>query len=326
MINSLVLSKVWYSSHTYPLPKKYSNQILKEIFEYLWQSKLNRIKREVIYQSKTKGGLDILNVYLKAKSILTSTFLKHFLTAQENDSLLKYFCGIRLNPIFNIRELPTNLSFTSPWYFNDIIDDIRTCLHLRKFPNINSNDIYSIMLPECKPTVTEKHNLNWKQIWKQTTFKYISVHEREVIYKFIHGILPNKMRLYQMKQNRSPLCPTCNVIEDNSHMFIKCRNIENILNYFKYILNIVCNICNVNVEKIIFLDIKTKTKKELNTATVLIVNYVATIWYNRNRNIPLDPLLLKTNVLKHQKLLSLVLMDNMQKVFTEKYCKFEFNI
>ena len=81
IINSLVLSKVWYSSHTYPLSKKYSNQILKEIFEYLWQSKLNRIKREVVYQSKTKGGLDILNVYLKAKGILTSTFLKHFLTA-----------------------------------------------------------------------------------------------------------------------------------------------------------------------------------------------------------------------------------------------------
>ena len=59
------------------------------------------------------------------------------------------------------------------------------------------------MLPECKPTITEKHNLNWKQIWKQTTFKYISVHEREVIYKFIHGILPNKLRLYQIKHNHS---------------------------------------------------------------------------------------------------------------------------
>ena len=84
IINSLVLSKVWYSSHTYPLPKKYSNQILKEkIFEYLWQSKLNPIKREVVYQSKTNGGLDILNVYLKAKSILTSTFLNHFLTVKK---------------------------------------------------------------------------------------------------------------------------------------------------------------------------------------------------------------------------------------------------
>ena len=129
-----------------------------------------------------------------------------------------------------------------------------------------------------------------------------------------------------MKQNHSPLCPTCNVIEDNSHMFIKCRNIENVLNYFEYILSIVCNICNVNVEKNIFLDVKAKTKKELNTATVLIVNYVTTKWYNKTRNIPLDPLLLKTNILKHQKLLSLVLMDNMQKFFTEKYCEFDFNI
>ena len=72
--------------------------------------------------------------------------------------------------------------------------------------------------------------------------------------------------------------------------------------------------------------LKLRQKKVLNTATVLIVNFIATIWYNRNRNIPLDPLLLKTNILKHQKLLSLVLMDNRQKVFTEKYCEFDFNI
>ena len=91
VINSLVLSKVWYNAHTYPLAKKYSNQILKEIFEYLWQSKLNPIKRGAIYQSKSKGGLGIFDVYFKAKCILTSTFLKQFLDAQENESFLKYF-------------------------------------------------------------------------------------------------------------------------------------------------------------------------------------------------------------------------------------------
>ena len=76
IINSLILSKVWYNAHTYPLPKKYSKLINKEIFEYLWISKLNPIKRDVLYQSKTSGGLGIFNVLVKSQSIIASTFLK----------------------------------------------------------------------------------------------------------------------------------------------------------------------------------------------------------------------------------------------------------
>ena len=53
--------------------------ITTEIFKYLWQSKSNPIKRDVVYQIKSKGGLGIFNVFLKAKCILTSTFFKAIL-------------------------------------------------------------------------------------------------------------------------------------------------------------------------------------------------------------------------------------------------------
>ena len=184
LINSLILSKVWYVAHTYPLPKKYSNLIIKEIFEYLWKSKLNPIKREVIYQDKTKGGLGVFNVFLKSQCILTCTFLKQFLASKENESFLKYFCAIRINPIFNIRELPVNLSYVSPWYFTDIIFNIRRCVRLKNFPCIKSSDMYNFLLPESKPTVQEKYNFTWEKIWPRITFKYIRLDERDVIFKF----------------------------------------------------------------------------------------------------------------------------------------------
>ena len=113
----------------------------------------------------------------------------------------------------------------------------------------------------------------------------------------------------------------CNIIEDNNHMFIKCRNVENILDYFKVVLKDVCNITHLNMEKIVFFEIKTVTKKELNTATILTANYISTIWYNRCRYEPLDPRLLKTNIIKHQRILSQILKNQMQNIFTEKYCK-----
>ena len=85
VINTIILSKVWYTAHTYPLIAKYSKLINKEIFRYLWLSNLNPVKRDVLYQSKLKGGLAISNVSNKCQSIFVSTFLNHFLNSGEND-------------------------------------------------------------------------------------------------------------------------------------------------------------------------------------------------------------------------------------------------
>ena len=123
-----------------------------------------------------------------------------------------------------------------------------------------------------------------------------------------------------MKQKNSPLCPTCNVVEDNIHMFLKCKNIQNTLESFKLTLSNSCNIQNINLEKLIFLDVKLNTKRQLNTAIILTVHYISTVWYNRCRNTELDPTLFKVNVLNHQRLLSLILKDRQQQVFTDMNC------
>ena len=209
---------------------------------------------------------------------------KTILASKENYTFLKYFCAIRINPLFNIRELPDNLCYVSPWYFNDIIFNVRRSVHIKNFPCIKSSDMYKFLLPKSIPTVQDKYNFKWEKIWPRTTFKYIKLHERDVLFKFLHGILPNKKRLYQMKQSNSPLCPHCNVIEDNSHMFLNCIKIQDILKYFKTVLNDTCNVEHVNIEKLLYLDIKLRTKKQMNTAIVLSVNYISTVWYNRCKN------------------------------------------
>ena len=74
LINISILSKVWYTAHTYPLTMKYAKLISKEFFQFLWQSNYNPIKREVLYQSKDDGGLGIFNVFLSHKEFLQQRF------------------------------------------------------------------------------------------------------------------------------------------------------------------------------------------------------------------------------------------------------------
>ena len=103
-------------------------------------------------------------------------------------------------------------------------------------------------------------------------------------------------------------------------MFLKCKKIHNVLDYFKTILFKVCDITYDNMEKILYLDIKAKSKKHLNTIIIFTVQHIATVWYNRARQTHIDPVLFETKIVKHHKQLSLILKDKMQLLFTEKYC------
>ena len=40
IINSLILSKVWYAAHIYPLPEEFSKIIVTEIISFIWKKKL----------------------------------------------------------------------------------------------------------------------------------------------------------------------------------------------------------------------------------------------------------------------------------------------
>ncbi|CAL4141924.1 unnamed protein product, partial [Meganyctiphanes norvegica] len=52
LINGLIASKLWYIAHIYPLPMEYTILINKEIFNFIWGSHTNPIKRDVLYNSK----------------------------------------------------------------------------------------------------------------------------------------------------------------------------------------------------------------------------------------------------------------------------------
>ena len=223
IINCLVLSKVWYVSHIYPLSYDFAKSINSHIFPYIWNSKLNPLKRDILYNKKDAGGINLLNVFYKAKSIYAKSFLRLFCASSENESLVKYYCAIRLNPLFKIRRLPTNVSYLSSPLYTPVIDTIRECSKMKNFPNVPSREIYEYITSRQTPKVEEQYSLfNWKIIWKNVGLKYLCSDDRSVIFKFIHEILPNKLRLYNIKSKPSPNCDTCNMIENNLHMVYYC--------------------------------------------------------------------------------------------------------
>ena len=69
IVNSVILSKLWYIAHIYPLPCKYSNQIKTEISNFIWKPRYNPISRKVLSNPKLKGGIGLIDHQLKAKCL-----------------------------------------------------------------------------------------------------------------------------------------------------------------------------------------------------------------------------------------------------------------
>ena len=89
--------------------------------------------------------------------------LKAILIDVKQHSLLLYYIAMRLNPVFNIRSLPIKICTVSTPYFEEGIGVIRSILHLKGFPNINSKSAYEYLLEQAIPTVQQRYPFsNWK--------------------------------------------------------------------------------------------------------------------------------------------------------------------
>ena len=103
-------------------------------------------------------------------------------------------------------------------------------------------------------------------------------------------------------------------------MFVECDKIKELSKYFINVIKYLCDIRYIDMNKLIYLDIELKNKKKINTVAILLASYLGTIWYNRNQDL-IDICTYKVKVLKHFNIINSILRENMQKTFTEKYCK-----
>ena len=266
------------------------------------------------------GGLSVTNILIKSESIFACRMLKQFMIDENQLSLVTYFNSVRVNPMINIRTLPRNVAYVSTSYYNKGITTIRKCLRLNSFPNISSRIIYSHLLVKQSPKIEEKYPIyNWKYIWRNLHFKFIQINMREVMFKYLHEILPNKCRLKQIRRSNDDLCERCVVPETNIHMIYYCQDV---LLPKRFLIELLLHCCvgEINLLKFMFLDISKRNKKCKNTIIILIVIYISSVWYGRKNRRQIEKIY-TSGILSHLKTLKKLLGDTITEVFTSELCE-----
>ena len=323
IINSLILSKVWYISHTLPPVMKHIKKINACVFRYIWSGTYHPVNRNTLCLHKEKGGLGIINVYFKSMAIFSSTVLNDLVG---DIGLSIFYCKMRMSYLLDLNDVK-EMAYVSPNFYSKAINVIRKSYHHEKFPVLSSKNIYCLLMPDIIPKTEENYPLlDWKCIWKSVNISFIGIMEREFIFKYVHGTLATNQRLKILSIKESDQCDNCQEPEYILHIFYFCSYIMPILMYFKCVLFHICNINKDNFLSTLMFNFKYKTKKDYNSAMILIVGYLYAIWVSKKKKYTKDETIayVKSKFCYDRWLMKNVYKENLTQVFTKEYTNYVF--
>ena len=215
---------------------------------------------------------------------------------------------------------------TSPPYYEYAISNFKTIQNMPNFPILSTKEIYQEIRRKGIPRVENKHQMKkWKDIWKNLRFKYIPIMDRNIMYKFIHEILPTNEKLYQMRIRDSPNCNYCQTEETNIHKFQNCIKMRKSVQMIKRKIEYLSNMRFQNIENLLYLEIPNIQKKNRNSIMIIIANFITCTWFNRETPEFMEEKII-SKVIREKEFLLTLLKEKANRILSKKYCDLTWTV
>lgn len=220
ILNTYLLSKLWYVSHVLPPNNSHIAEIKKRTGYFLWNTYFFKVNRNQLYLEYCKGGLKLIDPESQCKALFIrnllfdgSTKVNHFLLKQSN-----------------LRSLSMN---AKKWIEEARKLENHTCVE-------NNKTLYNYFINEMKiqPNVQEKFpHFWWDCIWQNINHSFLSLSTRSILYLIFNDVIPNKakMYIYTDKVDHN-LCEICHKPDTNIHRIKECHQSGIIWNWIRDII------------------------------------------------------------------------------------------
>ena len=161
IIKMLLLSQLIYLGTCYTIPTKYIKELNKIVFSFLWKSKKEKVKRVVVINPVSEGGLGMIDIESRIKSLRLSWLPK---LLNNSEKPWKYICNFWLHKIGGV---PLCLHYNC-----SNMDMIALCKK-HKFPPFYL-DLLSTWAGIHYVNILKVNDISKEIIWHNTNIKFLN--------------------------------------------------------------------------------------------------------------------------------------------------------
>ena len=239
LINTMVLSKLWYLTTVFPINRHYEKLITRLMFNFIW-GKIESIRRNTMYLPSKEGGIGLVNIQLKTQSLLLNQVMKVYIDRKSTwvnfghtylGIVLHRFAGydFQNNRPHCIEEPPLYYKLCLKYIQNIVSKDENFVFK----PGLTSKIFYQLLL---KLENTQVHCvrtfplINFKEVFSNLCNKMIDPTTLNISFKLAHDVVPVAYRLFLWNfRNVLPFCKNCltkRIEETVMHCFWECPTIQ----------------------------------------------------------------------------------------------------
>lgn len=260
ILNTFILSKLWYVAQVFPPRNCHLAKIKSIVGRFLWKNSIFRVARDQLYLPFYKGGINLVDLSSKCKSLFIRNVIK------ENDESVED--EVYLLNYANKGQLTRN---AKEWL--EIAIQVK-----RKRWSESTKLLYDFFISEqniqvnCEIRFPE---VDWMIIWNNLSRNFLCSEDKTNVYLLLNDVLPNKEKLqaYGIGSLTDTNCNICGVPENNLHKIVECARGKSIKEWVSHILRSRMKIDYRRIDDILVWNINNEPRQ--NAALWLAVHCIS---------------------------------------------------
>ncbi|XP_063819286.1 uncharacterized protein LOC135057325 [Pseudophryne corroboree] len=230
VLRNEILPVLQYTAQAWPPLATVCRAITRAVFHFIWGSKMDRVKRSVMYKEPLKGGKGIPDIPTMLRAFFVCNCIRRTMYENLNDSAGNSMSRFFLLPLWrNLgwdkwdSSIPYN--WNTPWFYLDVSKFVREHQLEGVKPDLwKSKTIYKLIRAkdDLEP-IPGLPSATAKQVWENVASKRLTNRHKDLSWMAIQGGLPLRSFMHSRNLCRYRHCPRCIIHEETSmHLFWDC--------------------------------------------------------------------------------------------------------
>ncbi|KAM3912059.1 uncharacterized protein RB166_020537 [Leptodactylus fuscus] len=224
IVKSVIIPMLLYVAMVFPPSILYIKKITKMCFYFIWGSKMEKLRREVMYKSRENGGRDVPDFFKFFYIKYLSFCFKCFNTDSAFSSFLRYACGMVFKRWARV-SLSSPVLLCPPKHYAVLERTIRLLKLQQIDPNILKEQkkltVFSRKEEICE-RVSGFTEGRARKVWRNVFGKFLANSHKDLAWSVVHQCLPK--REFQCRRGlvASARCVRCGNDESVLHTMWNC--------------------------------------------------------------------------------------------------------